>query len=207
MEAVKNRFSRASCGTPGPSSSTRMRTSSPTRVAATSTRPPGGEKLTALSMMLSIARASRSGFAHAPTAASLRGRAKARRASPFSRRFSQDVDELLDQRAEVDRLERRAGEFGIGPRGLADVADQSVEPDDVVAHDRHQLLAQLRILDPVEAVDRRAQGRERVLELVSDVGGEMLRYCRSAGAATGSCPRPPGRAGRSRRCARAGEAP
>jgi len=54
--------SRASGGTPGPSSSTRIRTSSPTRAAAISTKPPGGEKLTALSMMALMARASRSGL-------------------------------------------------------------------------------------------------------------------------------------------------
>ena len=83
-------------------------------------------------------------------------------------------DQLLDQRAEVDRLEPRAGQFGVGPRGLADVADQPVEPDDVLADDVDQLLAQLGVLDPLEAVDRRAQRGERVLELVGDVGGERL---------------------------------
>src|SRR5213078_3528041 len=51
--------SRASGGTPGPSSSMRILTSSPTRAAAISTRPPGGEKLTALSMIALIARARR----------------------------------------------------------------------------------------------------------------------------------------------------
>src|SRR6185312_8043634 len=80
--------SRASCGTPGPSSSMRMRTSSPTAAAAISTRPPGGEKLTALSMIALIARASRSGLP-ITAALSLRGRAKANRASPVSRRVSQ----------------------------------------------------------------------------------------------------------------------
>jgi hypothetical protein len=39
----------------------RILTSSPTRVAAISTRPPAGEKLIALSIRLSIARASRPG--------------------------------------------------------------------------------------------------------------------------------------------------
>ena len=39
------------------------------------------------------------------TAVALRGRAKAMRASPFSRRCLPADDELLDQRAEVDRLE------------------------------------------------------------------------------------------------------
>ena len=35
-------------------------------------------------------------------------------------------DQLLDQRAEVDPVERGAGELGVGPRGFADVVDEPV---------------------------------------------------------------------------------
>ena len=81
-------------------------------------------------------------------------------------------DQLLDQRAEIDRFELRAGQFGVGPGRFADVVDQPVEPADVVAGNIDQLLAKRGIIDPVESVDRRAQRRQRILELVGDVGGE-----------------------------------
>ena len=40
--------------------------------------------------------------------------------------------QLFDYRTEVDRLELGAGELGVRTRGFADVADQSVEADDIV---------------------------------------------------------------------------
>src|SRR6266404_5317913 len=44
------------------------------------------------------------------------------------------MDKLLDERAEVDALECRAGEFGIGARGFADVTDQPVQTGNVLAN-------------------------------------------------------------------------
>ena len=85
-----------------------------------------------------------------------------------------DRQQRLDQPAEVDRLEAGARQLGVEPRGLGDVDDQPVEPDDVAADDVEQLPAKRRILDPLEAVDRGAKRGERVLELVGDVGGEGL---------------------------------
>ncbi len=64
---------------------------------------------------------------------------------------------MLDQRAKIDRLEPRAGQLGIGPRGLADVTDQSVEPNHILPHHIEQLLAKIGIVDPVETIDRAPQ--------------------------------------------------
>ena len=67
------------------------------------------------------------------------------------------INELLDEPAEVDGLEMGAGKLGIGPRRLADVADQPIHARDVVADDRSQSCAKLRIVDALEPVDRRAK--------------------------------------------------
>jgi hypothetical protein len=80
--------------------------------------------------------------------------------------------ELFDQLADVDRPEVGAGELGIGSRRLADVANEPVHPCDVVADDARQPVSELRILDPLQPLNRRAQGSQRVLELVADVGGK-----------------------------------
>ena len=166
--------SRDSVGTPGPSSSIRIRISSPTWVAAISTSPPGGEKEMALSMILSIARASRSA-SPITTAVPARGPGEGDpRVAGLAAASPSSQTSCSISGAEVDRLEGRARQLGVGARGLADVDDQPVEPDDVLADDVEQLLAQRRVLDPVERVDRRAQRGERVLELVGHVGGEGL---------------------------------
>src|SRR5438874_11541925 len=49
------------------------------------------------------------------------------------------VDKLLDQFAEIDGTKVGAGEFGVGPRRLADIADQAVHPADIVADYRGEL--------------------------------------------------------------------
>ena len=73
--------------------------------------------------------------------------------------------------------------------------------------DVEQLRLQLRILDPVEPVDRRAKRSERVLELVRHVGGEMLDIVHPVPERLAHVARPRARAGRSRRFATAGGAP
>ena len=57
-------------------------------------------------------------------------------------------DDLLDQLAEIDRLEPRASQLRIGSRCFANVADQPVEPDDILPDYVDQLFAKRRILDP-----------------------------------------------------------
>src|SRR6476646_6814515 len=49
------------------------------------------------------------------------------RVAGFAPRFPA-VDELFDERPQVDTLEPRPRELGIGSGSLADIADQSVEP-------------------------------------------------------------------------------
>ena len=43
--------------------------------------------------------------------------------------------------AEIDRLKSRTGQFGIGPGRFADVIDNAIEAQDVLANDVDQLLA------------------------------------------------------------------
>ena len=169
MEAVKDRFARFG-RTPGPSSSMLIRTSSPTRAAAISTRPPGGEKEIALSTMLLIARASRSG-SPMTIAVSTRGRAKAIRASPARAASpSSSSDSISGPRSIGSKRARSSSASRREASAMSTISRSSRR--DVVADDVEQLPPQRGILDPVERVDRGAQRGERVLELVGDVGGE-----------------------------------
>jgi len=81
---------------------------------------------------------------------------------------------LLDQRTKIDRLESCPGELGVGPGGLADVVDQPVEPDNILARHGDEFLLELRVVDPIQSIQCRTERRERVLKLVGDVGGERL---------------------------------
>ena len=56
-------------------------------------------------------------------------------------------------RAEIDRFERGSGELSIGAGGLADIADQAVEADDVFPGDAEQSALEFRTLDSVDAFD------------------------------------------------------
>ena len=67
-----------------------------------------------------------------------------------------------------------ARQLGVQPRRIGDVADQAIEPADVLEDDVHQLLPALRIVDARRGLDRAAQGGQRVLQLVGDIGGEAL---------------------------------
>src|SRR6185369_14620401 len=67
------------------------------------------------------------------------------------------LDELLDQGAEIDPLELGSSELGVGPRRLANVVDEAVEANDVVARHHHQPLAKRRVLDRLEPVHCGAQ--------------------------------------------------
>ena len=135
-----------------------------------------------------------------------RGRAKAIRTSPSRRglpRSAAGFDQHCRDRparsgratarrraATPRRCRRSAGRAGRRPRAP-----------------RRSAGAQRRILDPVEAVDRRAQRGEGVLELVGDVGGEGLGRVDPLAQRLGHVVQARGRAGRSRRAARAGAAP
>ena len=65
-------------------------------------------------------------------------------------------------------------QFGVEPRGVGNIADQSVEPLDIVLDDRHEAPSLHRILDAPNGFDRAAQRRERVLDLMRDVGGKTF---------------------------------
>jgi len=84
------------------------------------------------------------------------------------------VNELLDERTQIDSLEPRPRKLRICTRSLANVADQAVEAADILPDDLSKLFAQLRVFDPIESIDSGSQRCERVLELMGDVGGERL---------------------------------
>ena len=50
---------------------------------------------------------------------------------------------------DIDGFEPRARKFGVGTGSLSDVADEPIEPANVLANDVEQLLAQRRIVDAV----------------------------------------------------------
>src|SRR3954453_4271783 len=62
-------------------------------------------------------------------------------------------DKLLDQWTEIDPVELGTGELGVGTRRFADVVDEPVKPDNVIADNPHQALTKFRVFDFVEAVD------------------------------------------------------
>src|SRR6476469_143003 len=79
------------------------------------------------------------------------------------------LHQLLDPAAEIDWSEMGPRKFGICPCGLTDIAEPSVHAGDIVAYDGGQPGPKLRILDPLEAVDRGAERGEGVLQLVAYV--------------------------------------
>ena len=83
-------------------------------------------------------------------------------------------DQLLDKRTNIDALESGSRKLRIGPCCFRDVVDQPVETSNVVTSDGRETVPKLRVVDPVEPVDRGTQRGQRVLELMSDVGRECL---------------------------------
>ena len=77
-------------------------------------------------------------------------------------------------RHQIDRLGDDPGQFGIQPRCIAHVADQPIEPHHVLRDDGEKLPLPRRVLDPPQRLDRAADGGERVLDLVGNVGGESF---------------------------------
>ena len=79
-----------------------------------------------------------------------------------------------EELAEVDPARLGAGEFRIEAGGVGDVRDQTVEALHIVLDDLHQPAARLVGLGQRQGLDRAAQGGQRVLQLVADIGGEAL---------------------------------
>ena len=67
-----------------------------------------------------------------------------------------------------------AGEFGIEPGGVGNVGDQAVEAPDVVLDYFEKPCARLVVAGERQCLHRTAQGRQRVLQLMADVGSEAL---------------------------------
>ncbi len=78
------------------------------------------------------------------------------------------------QLAHVDRRRVLPRQFGVEARGVGDIADQPVEPADVVLDDARQARLGLLVLGERQGLDGAAQRGQRVLQLVGDVGGETL---------------------------------
>ena len=67
-----------------------------------------------------------------------------------------------------------AREFGVETRRVGNIADQPVEPADVVLDDGEQPVARRLGLGDRQRLDGAAQRGQRVLEFMRDIGGEML---------------------------------
>ena len=67
-----------------------------------------------------------------------------------------------------------AAEFGVDPAGFGDFGNQTVDPADIVRGNRGQFGAQSIIFDLFQAFERAAQARQRVLDLMRDIGGKAF---------------------------------
>ena len=85
-----------------------------------------------------------------------------------------DFHQHAEHGAQVHRFGLGAAEFSVQAGGAGDVGDQAVEPPDVVFDDGHQRPLLLGVADPGHGFDGAAQGGERILDLVGDVGGKAL---------------------------------
>ena len=73
-----------------------------------------------------------------------------------------------------DRRALQPAHLGVQARGIGDVADQPVEPGDVILDDRHQPLLLLGVHYARRGFDRTPERGQRVLDLVRHIGGEAL---------------------------------
>ena len=115
-----------------------------------------------------------------------------------------DFGERGQDRLDVDGFDGDAGEFGVDARGVGDVGDQPVEPADVFGDDGEQAALLFGVLDAAQGFDGAADGGERVLDFVRDVGGEALDGVHAGPQRAGGIRPARGRAGRFRRHGRAG---
>ncbi len=67
------------------------------------------------------------------------------------------VDQGSQHRPDVGRRDLQAAQLGIEPRCVGNIADQPVQPLDIVLNDRHQPAPLDRIVDPRRGLDRAAQ--------------------------------------------------
>ena len=80
----------------------------------------------------------------------------------------------VEQLAHVDRRRVLPRQFGVEARGVGNIADQAVEPADVVLDDARQARLGFLGLGKRQGFDGAAQRSQRVLQFVGDVGGEAL---------------------------------
>ena len=83
-------------------------------------------------------------------------------------------DHSVEELGEIDRRHLAALQFGVEAAGVGDVGDQPVEPLHVVLDHREQPLLAVRRFGERQRFHRRAQRRQRILQLMGDVGGEAL---------------------------------
>lgn len=84
------------------------------------------------------------------------------------------VDHITQQHFHVDLLGIAARQLGIQPGRVGNVADQAIEPPDIVLDDIHQPLLGIVVACERQRFDGAAQRRQRVLELVADIGREAF---------------------------------
>ena len=82
--------------------------------------------------------------------------------------------DLGGERVQIDGREARPADLRLQPGSFRDIADQPVQPHDIVGHHVHQRRAPMRVLDLGQRFQGAPERRERVFEFVRDFGGEGL---------------------------------
>ena len=85
-----------------------------------------------------------------------------------------DLDERAQQRQHRHRNDGRTRDLGIHPARTCNIRDQPIEPRDILADNRQQPPLLLRVVDPAQCLDCAGDRRQRILDLMADVGCEPL---------------------------------
>ena len=82
--------------------------------------------------------------------------------------------EIRQQLLHVDAAIVGARQFRVQPGSIGNVGDQPVEPPHVMLDDLQKAFARFRVARQRQRFDRASQRRQRVLQLVADIGGKAL---------------------------------
>ena len=158
-------------GDPGPASSIVTTASAGVLRDRDGNRGPAGEKPIALARRFSKTCDRRSGDASTLAA---RPSITSSIRTPSGHGRVERLDELPDQRAQVDRFRHVGFDLSLDARDVAKARNQALEPGHVPNHQIPKPLALFRRVGIGHHFRRGANGGERILQLVRHVGGKRL---------------------------------